>query len=220
MCDNAVRSSLFVSLGILQRRSLQHNYLNLLHQAISTELTAVLSQDGSLNPPFQLSNPMHTGWAALQFGPYRLMTHIVWLSLYPNYISSAVLPCFLSVQNNLPFSEGAYLLLEISSLLLYFPPEAKVLSCCLLFSFSLLNSFLPRLPRWDILVTRSSAGMYLMLWENYCPCRGIICNPFIERVAFHMCLKFCLLGTLQFFLASSIIFFSLTVKQETLVAMN
>ena len=144
VCDSAVRSSLFVSLGILKRHSLQHNYLNLLHQVISTESTAALSQDGSLNPPFRLPDPMHTGWAALQFGPYRLMTHIVWLSLYPNYISSAVLPCFLSAQNNLPFSEGACLILEISSLLLHFPPEAKVLSRCLLFSFSLLNCFLPR----------------------------------------------------------------------------
>ena len=127
VCDNAVRSSLFVRLGILKRHSLQHNYLNLLHQAISTESAAALSQDGSLNPPFQLLEPMHTGWAALQFGPYRLMTHVVCVTLALSKLYFiCCLTSFLSVQNNSPFSDGACLILEISSLLLHFPSEAKV----------------------------------------------------------------------------------------------
>ena len=178
-----------------------------------------------LNPMFQLLDPMHTGWAALQFGPYIGPRHTlyVWLSLYPNYISSAVLPCFLSVQSNLPFSEGVCLILEISFLLLHLKPEAQVLSCFLFFSFSLLNSFSLRYvwnPHGTLWWSGSSASIYLILWENYCPCRSIICDSFIERLAFHICLHFCLLGTSQFFLASSIILFSLTEKHETLVAMN
>ena len=143
VCDNAVRSSLFGSLGILKRHSLQHSYSYVDHQAISTQSTAVLSQNRSLNPTFRLLGPIHTGWTALQLshtGPWHTLS--VWLSLYLNYISSSVLSCFLSVQGNLPFSEGACLILEISSLLLHLPHE--VLSCFFLSSFSLLSSFLHR----------------------------------------------------------------------------
>ena len=61
VCDNAIKSSLFYRLGILKRHSLLHNYLYVLHQAISTESAAVLSQEGSLNSAFLLLGPMYTG---------------------------------------------------------------------------------------------------------------------------------------------------------------
>ena len=124
VCDNAVRSSLFVRLGILKRHSLQHNYSYVHHQAISTQSTAVLSQDGSLNPTSSFRTPytlaeLHCSLAHI--GPWHTLS--VWLSLNPNYIASAVLSYFLSVQSNLPFSDGACLTLEISSLLLHLPPQ-------------------------------------------------------------------------------------------------
>ena len=100
--------------------------------------------------------------------------------------------------------------------------KAQVLSCFFLSSFSLLSSFLHRYiwnPHGTLWWPRSSASIYLMLWENNCACSSIICGPFIERVAFHICRQFCLRGTSQFFLAISVILLSLTVKQETLVAM-
>ena len=98
VCDNAVRSTLFGSFGILKRYSLLHNYLYRLHQAISTKSTAVLSQDGSLNPAFHLPDPMHTCSAEFQFRPYTAMTHTVCvtLALYKFYFPS----CF----TLLPFS--------------------------------------------------------------------------------------------------------------------
>ena len=60
-CDTTVRSCLLGSLGILKRHSLLHKYPYLLHQAISTQSTAVLFQDGSLKPHVPASRP-HAHW--------------------------------------------------------------------------------------------------------------------------------------------------------------
>ena len=150
-------------------------------------------------------------------------THCLCGSRSIQIIFHHVLSCFLSVQGNLPFSEGACLILEISSLLLHLPPQGTGFVLLLLILLRLLSSFLRRYiwnPNGTLSWPRSSASIYLMLWENYCPWSSIICGPFIERVAFHICLQFCLLGTSQFFLAISIILLCLTVKQENLVAMN
>ena len=167
MCDNAVRSTLFGSFGILKRYSLLHNYLYRLHQAISTKSTAVLSQDGSLNPAFHLPDPMHTGWAEFQFRPYTAMTHTVCvtLALYKFYFPS----CF----TLLPFSPKWFTLywkgLPHSGNIFPASPSPTPRHRFCPASSSYWN---PHRTLWR---PRSFASIFRMLWGNYRLCRMIIC---------------------------------------------
>ena len=145
VCDNAVRSSLFGSLGILKRHSLQHSYSYVDHQAISTQSTAVLSQNRSLNPTFRLLDPIHTGWTALQFEPYRAMTHIVCVALALSKLYF-IMFYLVSFQSKVIYP----LVKELASFCKSLPcfsishHKVQVLSCFFLSSFSLLSSFLHR----------------------------------------------------------------------------
>ena len=144
-CDTAIRSCFFGSLGIVKRHSLLHKYPYLLHQAISTQSTAVLSQDGSLNPMFQLPDPMHTGLAALQFGPYRATTHCLCGSHSIQIIFHQLLYAASFLSNVIyPLVMGLFSFLKSLPCFSISHPKPLVLSCFLTSYFCHLNSFPPR----------------------------------------------------------------------------
>ena len=157
----------------------------------------------------QLPDSMHTGWAALQFGPYRATTHIICVTfaLYKLY--------FISCFTLLPFSSKQFTLYWRGS-----PHSGNLFpaspSPTTRHRFCFSSSYTPSpilIPSTQVCLKPtlwwlgSSVSIYLMLWENYWPCRSIISDLYIERGAFHILLHFCLLWTSQFFLESSIILF-------------